>query len=121
MLRREEIKLQVALITPLNHIKGNAAPETKAAVEKAHLLIEQAEALGEPPEDPLLLFSVLDGPPTRLRCHGLYSCLHRTIEIVLVWRDMTACDQLSILVDRFRPSDGGWQGRYGSPPPTESS
>ena len=42
-LRREEIKLQVALITPLIHINGFAAPETKAAVERAHLLIEQAE------------------------------------------------------------------------------
>ena len=41
--------------------KGYAAPETKAAVERARLLIEQAEALGEPPEDPLLLFSVLYG------------------------------------------------------------
>ena len=60
-LRREQIKLQVALITPLLHIKGQAAPETKAAVEHAHLLIEQAEALGEPPEDPLLLFVVLYG------------------------------------------------------------
>ena len=60
-LRREQIKLQVALITPLIHIKGYAAPETKAAVERARLLIEQAEALGEPPEDPLLLFSVLYG------------------------------------------------------------
>jgi two-component sensor histidine kinase len=60
-LRRERIKLQVALITPLIHIKGYAAPETKAAVEQARLLIEQAEALGEPPEDPLLLFSVLYG------------------------------------------------------------
>ena len=29
--------------------------------ERAHQLIEQAEALGEPPEDPLLLFSVLYG------------------------------------------------------------
>ena len=29
--------------------------------EQARLLIEQAEALGEPPEDPLLLFSVLYG------------------------------------------------------------
>ena len=29
--------------------------------ERARLLIEQAEALGEPPEDPLLLFSVLYG------------------------------------------------------------
>ena len=60
-LRREEIKLQVALITPLVHIKGYSAPETKAAVERARLLIEQGEALGEPPEDPLLLFSVLWG------------------------------------------------------------
>ena len=58
-LRREQIKLQVALITPLIHVKGYAAPETKAAAERARLLIEQAEALGEPPEDPLLLFSVL--------------------------------------------------------------
>ena len=60
-LRREQIKLQVALINPLIHVKGYAAPETKAAVEQARLLIEQAEALGEPPEDPLLLFSVLYG------------------------------------------------------------
>jgi class 3 adenylate cyclase/predicted ATPase len=58
-LRREQIKLQVALITPLIHVKGYAAPETKSAAERARLLIEQAEALGEPPEDPLLLFSVL--------------------------------------------------------------
>ena len=58
-LRCEQIKLQVALITPLVHLKGFAAPETKAAAERARLLIEQAEALGEPPEDPLLLFSVL--------------------------------------------------------------
>jgi predicted ATPase len=60
-LRSEEIKLQVALITPLLHVNGYAAPETRAAVERAQLLIEQAETLGEPPEDPLLLFSVLYG------------------------------------------------------------
>jgi len=58
--RREQIKLQVALITALFHTKGFAAPETKEAMEEARLLIEQAEALGEPP-DPLLLFSVLYG------------------------------------------------------------
>jgi class 3 adenylate cyclase/predicted ATPase len=58
-LRREQIKLQVALINPLIHLKGYAAAETKAAAEQARLMIEQAEALGEPPEDPLLLFSVL--------------------------------------------------------------
>ena len=43
------------------YVKGYVAPETKAAAERARLLIEQAEALGEPPEDPLLLFSVLYG------------------------------------------------------------
>jgi class 3 adenylate cyclase/predicted ATPase len=60
-LRREEIKLQVALITPIVQVKGWGAPEAKAAAERARLLIEQAEARGEPPEDPLMLFSVLFG------------------------------------------------------------
>ena len=60
-LRREQIKLQVALITPLIHVKGYAAPETKAVIERARFLIQEAEALGEPPEDPLLMFSVLYG------------------------------------------------------------
>jgi class 3 adenylate cyclase/predicted ATPase len=57
--RREQIRLQVALITPLIHVKGYAAPETRAAAEQAYTLIQQAEMLGEHPEDPLLLFSVL--------------------------------------------------------------
>jgi len=60
-LRREQIKLQVALLMPLMQLKGYAAPETKAALEQARRLIEQAEALGEPAEDPLLFFSVLSG------------------------------------------------------------
>jgi predicted ATPase len=60
-LRREQIKLQVALITPLMQVKGHAAPETVAAAERARLLIAEAEALGEPLEDPLFLFSVLYG------------------------------------------------------------
>ena len=60
-LRREQIKLQVAFITPIMHVKGYAAPETKAAVERARQLVEKAEALGEPPDDPLLLFAVLYG------------------------------------------------------------
>ena len=58
-LRREQIKLQVALITPLIHIKGYASADTIAAAEYARVLIAQAEALGEPVEDSLLLFSVL--------------------------------------------------------------
>jgi class 3 adenylate cyclase/predicted ATPase len=60
-LRREQIKLQVALITPLIHVKGHAAAETKAAVERARFLIEQSESLGEPLEDSLILFVVLWG------------------------------------------------------------
>src|SRR5262249_43514482 len=58
-LRREEIKLQVALITPLMHFRGYGADETRAATLRARTLIEQAQARGEAPEDPLLLFSVL--------------------------------------------------------------
>jgi class 3 adenylate cyclase/predicted ATPase len=57
-LRREQIELQVALIAPLIHVKGYAASETKAAAEHARRLIEQAEAIGEGPDDPQLLFSV---------------------------------------------------------------
>ena len=60
-LRREQIKFQVALLNPLMNVKGYAAPETKAAGERARLLISQAEAMSEPPDDPLLLFSVLYG------------------------------------------------------------
>jgi predicted ATPase len=58
-LRREEIKLQVAVITPLMHFRGYGAPETKSAALRARTLIERAEARGEAPEDPFLLFSVL--------------------------------------------------------------
>jgi class 3 adenylate cyclase/predicted ATPase len=58
-LRREQIRLQVAQITPLVHVRGFAAPETMAAAEQAYALIQQAEMLGEHHEDPLLLFSVL--------------------------------------------------------------
>lgn len=59
--RREQIKLQVQLANALIHTKGHASPETKAAFEQARSWIDQAEALGEPAEDPLILFSVLYG------------------------------------------------------------
>ena len=60
-LRREEIKQQIGLTNALMHTKGYAAPETKASLDRARSLIERAEAMGEPAEDPLLLFSVLYG------------------------------------------------------------
>ena len=60
-LRREQIKLQVALAHAQMHAKGYAASETKAAFQQARVFVERAEALGEPPEDPLALFSVLYG------------------------------------------------------------
>jgi predicted ATPase len=58
--RHEEIMFQVAFRHVLAHLKGYAAPETKAAVERTRQLIEQAEARGEAPEDPMLLFSLLN-------------------------------------------------------------
>jgi class 3 adenylate cyclase/tetratricopeptide (TPR) repeat protein len=58
-LRRDQIKLQVALMNALIPVKGLGALETNAAAERARQLIEQAEALGEATDDPLLLFSVL--------------------------------------------------------------
>jgi class 3 adenylate cyclase/predicted ATPase len=58
-LRREQIELQVALTNTVMHTHGYAAPETKASFDHARLYIQRAEALGQPPQDPLLLFSVL--------------------------------------------------------------
>jgi len=60
-LRRDQIKFQIALANALMHTKGYAAPETKVALDRARSLVERAEALGEPLEDPLLLLSVLHG------------------------------------------------------------
>jgi predicted ATPase len=60
-LRRDQINLQVSLANALMHTKGYASPETKAALSEARSLIENSEALGDAPEDPLLLFSVLYG------------------------------------------------------------
>jgi predicted ATPase len=60
-LRREQLGLQVALITPLLHVKGYGSPEARAAAEQARLLIEQAQALGEAPDDLLLPFAALYG------------------------------------------------------------
>ncbi|HEX3990517.1 MAG TPA: AAA family ATPase [Acetobacteraceae bacterium] len=59
--RREQITLQIALANALMHTKGYAAPETKVALDQARRLVEPAEAFGEPPDDPLLLYSVLHG------------------------------------------------------------
>jgi class 3 adenylate cyclase/tetratricopeptide (TPR) repeat protein len=58
-LRQEEIELQVAIINPLMNLGGYSSPAAKAATERARVLIEQAEALGEPLENPLLLYTVL--------------------------------------------------------------
>jgi predicted ATPase len=61
MMRREQIKLQIALANALMLTKGYAAPEAKVAFQQASSFIEQAEVLGEHLDDPLLLFSV---PPS---------------------------------------------------------
>ena len=61
VLRREQIRLQVGLANALYHAKGVAAAETRAAFDRARMMIERAEVLGEHVEDPLLLYSVLYG------------------------------------------------------------
>ena len=66
-LRREQIKLKVALANALAHLKGYAAPETRTSLDRARSLIERAEALGEPPEDPLLLWRPTTSPRTAVR------------------------------------------------------
>jgi hypothetical protein len=47
-LRREQIRLQAALITPLIHIKGYSAPETKAAVDRAQADSDSLYVADEP-------------------------------------------------------------------------
>ena len=85
----------MASLNPLMHTKGYAAPETKAAVERARLLIEKAEARGEHLEDPLLLFSVLYGAWIANFC-GVRRC-----------RDAGACCAVS----------GSWPKSKGPPLP----
>jgi predicted ATPase len=60
-LRRAQIKFQIGLTSALMHTKGYAAADTRTSLDQSRALIERAEAMGEPPEDPLLLFSVLYG------------------------------------------------------------
>ena len=60
-LRREEISLQTTLMTTLYLVKGYAALEAKAALERARFLFARAESLGEPNENPLALFAILAG------------------------------------------------------------
>ena len=60
-LRRAHIEFQLDLSNALIHTKGHASPETKASFDRARSLIEQAAALGEAPDDPLVAYSVLYG------------------------------------------------------------
>jgi predicted ATPase len=60
-LRRDRIRLQIDLSNALIHTKGHASAETRASFDRARALIQEAEALGEQPDDPLVLFSVLYG------------------------------------------------------------
>src|SRR5262249_26392347 len=61
VLRREQINAQVALANALMQTKGYVAAETRAALGNAQLVLDRAGKRGEPPEDPLILFSILYG------------------------------------------------------------
>ena len=60
-LHREQITFQVGLAYTLMHLKGYSAPETKASLDQARLLIERLGTVGEHPEDQLIPLSVLRG------------------------------------------------------------
>ena len=60
-VRREQIKIRIGLVNAVMHAHGHGARETKEALDQARLSIERVEALGEPLDDPLALFSVLYG------------------------------------------------------------
>jgi predicted ATPase/class 3 adenylate cyclase len=59
--RRDEMKFQAALASGLMLIKGYSSPDAIGAFEKARSMIQNAESLGDPLEDPLLQFSVMYG------------------------------------------------------------
>ena len=60
-LRREEIASQIGFARTLLLLRGYASAEARAALQQTIALIERAEALGEPVEHPLALFTTLHG------------------------------------------------------------
>ena len=60
-LRREEITCQIGLASTLLLRRGYTSAEAKAALSRTLALIERADTLGEPVEDPLALFTTLHG------------------------------------------------------------
>ena len=60
-LRRDEITCQIGLASTLLLRRGYTSAEAKAALSRTLALIERADALGEPVEDPLALFTTLHG------------------------------------------------------------
>jgi predicted ATPase len=59
--RRAKIRTQVAQLAALFHVKGFSAPETKQAIQKARVFIDEAAKVGEEPDDPFLLFLLING------------------------------------------------------------
>ena len=104
-LRREQIKLQVALASTLFHVKGYTSPETIAAFELADTMIERAEALGERPEgeDALLRFSVLYGQWTGNFTAGNFA---RAAEIAKQFLAVAEKQTLSAPLLMGAPNDG---------------
>jgi len=60
-LRQKQFELQVSLAVAQMSTKGMSAAETRASFEQARMLIERAERLGDPSDDPLLVYRVING------------------------------------------------------------
>jgi tetratricopeptide (TPR) repeat protein len=65
--RRDEIAFQIALMNALCVMHGWAAAPANEATERARLLMEQAESLGDTLENPLALYAILYGIWVRYR------------------------------------------------------
>jgi len=59
-IRRVQTKIQVARLAALVHLHGYAASETKRAIEEARTLFDEAERHGDVPDDPFVLFLVVN-------------------------------------------------------------
>ena len=111
-LRREGIKLQVALASTLFHVKGYTSPETITAFERADAMIEEAEALGERPEgeDALFRFSVMYGQWTGNFSAGHFARAAEIAKQFLALAEKQALSAALVMAHRVHGRDSRYVG-----------
>jgi class 3 adenylate cyclase/tetratricopeptide (TPR) repeat protein len=97
-IRRERLKLQVTFASTLIHAKGYTSPDTIGACQRAIAMIEEAEGLGEHPEDPLLRFSAM---------YGLWAASHVAADLSTA---LARAEQFLSLAEQLREPVAGAVG-----------